>query len=306
MSTFIIVFSFFFLQAESSHKLIYELTGHFSEGQVINVTLWQFYNDEGQMILGGYEHKFNKSQTSDSSSTPESEKVDLDNEEIQKQLREAGLTSEQIRAIRSGTNIDSRTHFMREYEQAPELFMTTADSVYDIRVGMESNEVLGFPRSILQWEIHEEIRDMSSYQCQKATINYFGRKFTAWFTPEIPLNAGPYLFSGLPGAIIELEDDYGVYTYSLLEVGRSELPEGIDFPERQHILSHEQTVRKQWDAVQQYLGDMMGTEERVQRILSHQLPGMSVSNTQSNAQPFVFNPQEHFFEWIILDEILQE
>lgn len=306
MSAIIILFSFLLFQESPFTKLVYELTGTFSDGNVTNVTLWQYYDDEGQMVIGGYKHKLNQSLTNDPSSAMESGKIDLDSEEIQNQLREAGLTSDQIRAIRSGPTIDSRTQFMLEYDQAPEFFMTTADSVFDIRVGMKNKEVLGFPRSILQWELHEEMRDINGYQCQKATINYFGRTFTAWFSPEIPLNAGPYLFSGLPGAIVELNDDHEVYTYSLLEVGRSELPEGISFPERQDILSHEEAVRKQWAAVQRYLGDLMGTERRVQRMLSRQVPEVAVNNSQHNAQPLVFNPHEHFLEWIILDDLLQE
>lgn len=305
MNTLFVFLTIFFLQASPHTKLIYELTGNFSGGQVTTVSLWQYYNDEGEMVLGGYEHKLKPQETIDSSLTTGPMSVDLDNDEIQRQLRENGLSEEQIRAIRSGPNIDSRTRFMREYQKAPEFFKTTADSVFDIRIGMEEKEALGFPKSMLQWKLQENIRDISGYQCQKATINYFGRTFTAWFTPEIPLNAGPYLFSGMPGTIVELTDDYGVYTYSLLEVVRSDPPEGIVFPESETIFSHQQAFRKQWLAAQRYISDLRKSDERIQRLLS-QKTGVSINNTQSNSQPFIFNAHEHFFEWTILDNLLNE
>lgn len=305
MKVFIVIFTILFLQEEPPFtKLVYELTGHFSGGQVTNVTLLQYYDDEGQMVLGGYAHKIKPQETSSSSGIPDPESADLDSEDVKKQLREAGLTAEQIGTIRSGLNFDSRTNFMREYEEAKELFMTTNDSVYDIRVGMDENEVLGFPRSLLQWDLHDEIREINGYQCQMATINYFGRKFTAWFTSEIPINAGPYLFSGLPGAIVELNDDYGVYTYSLLEVVRSEPPADIAFPDTKKILNHKEALSKQWIAVQRYLNDITGSEQRIQRMLSRQLPGIPSSSTQSNSQSPVFNAHEHFLEWTILDDVL--
>ena len=44
------------------------------------------------------------------------------------------------------------------------------------------------------------------YDCRKATVDFAGRTYTAWFTPEIPLPFGPYKFGGLPGLILKIED----------------------------------------------------------------------------------------------------
>lgn len=58
----------------------------------------------------------------------------------------------------------------------------------------------------LKWNITSEKEKIGIYNTQKATTEYGGRQWTAWFTPEIPIQDGPYKFSGLPGLIVKLED----------------------------------------------------------------------------------------------------
>lgn len=73
----------------------------------------------------------------------------------------------------------------------------------------------------LNWKITKETKKNGSYRCQKATLGYKGRNWIAWFTDEIQLNFGPYLFEGLPGAILYLEDAKQNYVFefdSLKEV----------------------------------------------------------------------------------------
>lgn len=63
----------------------------------------------------------------------------------------------------------------------------------------------------LNWILHQESKKLGAYHVQKATVDYGGRKWVAWFTPEIPFPYGPYIFHGLPGMILEVydtEDDY--------------------------------------------------------------------------------------------------
>ena len=59
----------------------------------------------------------------------------------------------------------------------------------------------------LEWNFSDEATDsIMGYDCRKATVEFAGRNYTAWFTPEIPLPFGPYKFGGLPGLILKLED----------------------------------------------------------------------------------------------------
>lgn len=59
----------------------------------------------------------------------------------------------------------------------------------------------------LEWSFRAEETDtILDYECRKATTEFAGRNYTAWFTPEIPLPFGPYKFGGLPGLILKIED----------------------------------------------------------------------------------------------------
>lgn len=51
------------------------------------------------------------------------------------------------------------------------------------------------------------------YTCNKAIANFAGRKYTAWYTLDVPIPYGPYKFSGLPGLIIRIEESNGMYVW---------------------------------------------------------------------------------------------
>lgn len=58
----------------------------------------------------------------------------------------------------------------------------------------------------LDWKLTSGTKNIGEYKCKEATLNYGGRKWTAYYTEEIPLNYGPYIFNGLPGLILEIFD----------------------------------------------------------------------------------------------------
>jgi GLPGLI family protein len=70
----------------------------------------------------------------------------------------------------------------------------------------------------LDWKITNEKIKIGNFNCQKATTDYSGRKWTAWFTNEIPIQDGPYIFKGLPGLIIKISDDKQDYNFELGQV----------------------------------------------------------------------------------------
>ena len=58
----------------------------------------------------------------------------------------------------------------------------------------------------ISWRIKKETKKVQGLQCQKATANFRGRKYEAWFAIDVPVPFGPWKFHGLPGLIIELSD----------------------------------------------------------------------------------------------------
>ncbi|WP_312344068.1 GLPGLI family protein [Chryseobacterium binzhouense] len=69
--------------------------------------------------------------------------------------------------------------------------------------------------SSLVWNISNEKAKIGTYDTQKATTTFGGRKWTAWFTTEVPFQDGPYKFKGLPGLIVKVEDDAKNYSWEL-------------------------------------------------------------------------------------------
>ncbi len=74
----------------------------------------------------------------------------------------------------------------------------------NVRIGSDSYKVL--EDRILDWKILPEKEKIGNWEAQKATTEFGGRKWTAWFCEEIPLSDGPYKFKGLPGLIVKISD----------------------------------------------------------------------------------------------------
>jgi GLPGLI family protein len=71
----------------------------------------------------------------------------------------------------------------------------------------------------LNWKmVKGEIDTIAGIQCYKATTQYGGRTYIAWYSPQIPINDGPYIFHGLPGLITKVEDSQKWYKFELKEL----------------------------------------------------------------------------------------
>lgn len=73
-----------------------------------------------------------------------------------------------------------------------------------------------FPK--MTWEISDEIKTISNYKCNKATTIFRGRKYTAWFSSELPIHFGPWKFTGLPGLIFEIYDETKAFSWYVSKI----------------------------------------------------------------------------------------
>ena len=80
-----------------------------------------------------------------------------------------------------------------------------------------TNWWVGFKESSLQllvkenkfvwkWKLENKTKKIGSFLCNKATIKFRGRNYTAWYTLAIPVPFGPWKFKNLPGLILEVYD----------------------------------------------------------------------------------------------------
>lgn len=91
-------------------------------------------------------------------------------------------------------------------------------SVYKNLVNMNVTELkdlfgktysITHPLPHYHWNISSESKKIMGLVTYKATI---GDSVTAWFCPTIPVQEGPGLYNGLPGLILDLEDEQTIYS----------------------------------------------------------------------------------------------
>lgn len=102
------------------------------------------------------------------------------------------------------------------------------------------------------WAILDDsTKTVLGYECMMATTEYHGRKWTAWFTPEVPMNAGPWKLLGLPGLILEAIDSTGQHHFSANGLQSVD----VDIPKVYEPNSYEKTTRKKFLALCRYRYD---------------------------------------------------
>ncbi len=95
------------------------------------------------------------------------------------------------------------------------------------------------------WTVCDEKQEILGYPCQKATTQYLGRDYTAWFTTKIPISNGPWKFGGLPGMILNVADAEGHYVFEC--TGIEQLKEKV--PIVKYEFNYIKTTRKELNKV---------------------------------------------------------
>jgi len=99
---------------------------------------------------------------------------------------------------------------------------------------------------VLAWKIIPEKKKIGNYECQKATLAYKGRQWTAWFTQDIPIPEGPFIFKGLPGLIIRIHDDRENYDFMVHQLLNHfyDPYDGVDFRNHTFVKVNKEQLNK--------------------------------------------------------------
>lgn len=86
----------------------------------------------------------------------------------------------------------------------------------------------------IKWALNQEItKEIDQFLCYKATANFRGRNYTAWYSLDFPLQYGPWKFNGLPGLIMEVYDETNRYYWGVTSIGITD--QKIDFPQENNL-----------------------------------------------------------------------
>ena len=82
-----------------------------------------------------------------------------------------------------------------------------------------------------EWNIlSDSVKMIEGYTCLMAKGFVRGRDYTVWFTPDIPVSAGPWKIWGLPGLIVDVQSDDGE-----VEITMTSLKQTNIFPQKPKV-----------------------------------------------------------------------
>jgi len=110
------------------------------------------------------------------------------------------------------------------------------------------------PLSLMDWKMSFETKEILGYQCFKAECDFRGRHWTAWFTMQIPVQDGPWKFSGLPGLILQMEESRGYYAFRCIGIETRKKPivwyNNVDYQscKRSDVVKQMEDYHTDWNA----------------------------------------------------------
>lgn len=75
---------------------------------------------------------------------------------------------------------------------------------------------------LARWSFNEGTDTILGYPCMHASVRLGGRCYDAWFSVEVPVSEGPWKFMGLPGLILKVEDEDGLFCYETIGITKYE------------------------------------------------------------------------------------
>ncbi len=104
------------------------------------------------------------------------------------------------------------------------------------------------PMNEQNWTVCDSTKSILGYNCVMAEMDYHGRHWIAWFSPDIPLQDGPWKLCGLPGLILAADADNGKYSFEAtgLEVVNKPFPKKIYGHDLSEKMDRKEMRRTTW------------------------------------------------------------
>lgn len=115
-------------------------------------------------------------------------------------------------------DIDSNPLYSVVNDELSTFFFDDGSNVYN-RIPYPSKQggtIYKYANQPLKWQFTDSTKIIQKYNCQQALVIHHNREYTAWFTTDIAINKGPMRLHGLPGAILELNENRGLFKMKLL------------------------------------------------------------------------------------------
>jgi GLPGLI family protein len=111
-----------------------------------------------------------------------------------------GITREEVPQKEGGNNIiikSNKSRFIYK-DIKKNTFISKEKILFEEFVTIDS-------LNVFNWDLDNSVvKNILGFNCNKASLNYRGRKYIAYYTIEIPSRNGPFKFHGLPGLILEI------------------------------------------------------------------------------------------------------
>jgi GLPGLI family protein len=121
----------------------------------------------------------------------------------------------------------------------------------------------------LNWVLTDETKTILGHTCKKAKGSYVRKDWRtsvtsepkavtvtpiidtvavyAWFTAEIPLAIGPDRFTGLPGAVLMVENNKGKILYEAVSISQAVKQKDLQAPSKGKLISEEDFLKEDRD-----------------------------------------------------------
>lgn len=104
-----------------------------------------------------------------------------------------------------------------------EVFRNNGSSDFETQINLPGMNLKHYETINIDWQLeNDESEEFCGYLCKKATAQFKGKNWTAWYTEDIPADLGPWKLSGLPGLILYAYDNDNLHTFKATGITTNE------------------------------------------------------------------------------------